>query len=432
MKAIVLFLVLLMGTVSISNAQLLQNLERKLKDKVERKTDEIIDKSLNNAEKSLEKKPSETKSKTVTPKGSDQIENSSVPENEVAVSDKPAEGFSRYNKFDFIPGENILAIDDFSQDDLGQAPLKWNYNGNAEIVKLKNEKWAALSGLYDTFYLDFINKIPENFTLEFNMAVDKEYKGNGLKLYILNRQKMYDDPFKFYASEMDGYLELSFSPTSSYRTNIGDFDYHYKYENNEVHNRNDKVSAFSLDNNSNVRVSIWRQNQRIRVYINETKVWDLPRAFAPKMVYNALMFHTTTQESPVYVSDIRLAEGKPDNRTKFVQEGRFSTTGIYFDSNSAKIKPQSYAVLKEVAKVFTDAEDSKILIVGHTDGDGSADLNLKLSKDRANAVKDILVTEFGLSEARFETEGKGKSEPVGDNSTPEGKSQNRRVEFIKK
>ena len=75
--------------------------------------------------------------------------------------------------------------------------------------------------------------------------------------------------------------------------------------------------------------------------------------------------------------------------------------------------------------------DMRITIVGHTDDDGSAEANLKLSKDRANAVREILVSQHGIAKSRIETDGKGEASPVASNDTQSGKSQNRRVEFIK-
>ena len=70
-------------------------------------------------------------------------------------------------------------------------------------------------------------------------------------------------------------------------------------------------------------------------------------------------------------------------------------------------------------------------IIGHTDADGADELNLTLSEQRAQAVKNILISQFNIDENRLETHGKGESEPVDDNTTSEGKASNRRVEFIK-
>jgi Outer membrane protein and related peptidoglycan-associated (lipo)proteins len=73
----------------------------------------------------------------------------------------------------------------------------------------------------------------------------------------------------------------------------------------------------------------------------------------------------------------------------------------------------------------------KVNIVGHTDADGKDADNLILSKRRAESVKANLVKNFGIDASRLETDGKGASQPVDNNTTPEGKANNRRVEFIK-
>ena len=69
--------------------------------------------------------------------------------------------------------------------------------------------------------------------------------------------------------------------------------------------------------------------------------------------------------------------------------------------------------------------------MGHTSSDGDDNANMELSKKRAAAVKELLVTEFGIDASRLETEGKGETKPIADNKTKEGKMANRRVEFIK-
>ncbi len=73
----------------------------------------------------------------------------------------------------------------------------------------------------------------------------------------------------------------------------------------------------------------------------------------------------------------------------------------------------------------------QVKIIGHTDSDGDDAANLELSKKRAEAVKATLTKEFGIEESRMQADGKGETQPAAANTTPEGKAQNRRVEFIK-
>jgi OOP family OmpA-OmpF porin len=95
------------------------------------------------------------------------------------------------------------------------------------------------------------------------------------------------------------------------------------------------------------------------------------------------------------------------------------------------VKPESYGTLKDIADVLKDNATLRVTIVGHTDGDGDAAQNLTLSHKRADAVKDALAKQFGIDASRFQTDGKGSTQPVAPNTTPTGKAQNRRVEFIR-
>jgi len=182
-----------------------------------------------------------------------------------------------------------------------------------------------------------------------------------------------------------------------------------------------------------VHVSIWRQKERVRVYLNEEKTWDLPKGIAVDAAFNAVVFYIQYVDGPgrYYVNNIRLAIGAPDTRNKFLTEGKWVTHGILFDVNSDNIKPQSYGSLKEMANVLKENADVKVKIIGHTDADGDDKSNLDLSKRRATSVKVALTKEFSIDENRMETDGKGESEPIDKNDNPAGKANNRRVEFMK-
>jgi outer membrane protein OmpA-like peptidoglycan-associated protein len=102
--------------------------------------------------------------------------------------------------------------------------------------------------------------------------------------------------------------------------------------------------------------------------------------------------------------------------------------GINFEVNSAKLTESSSSVLKETAEILLQNESVEIRIKAHTDSDGSAKYNLRLSQLRANSVRDYLIQQ-GVDESLLEAEGFGEQEPIADNSTTEGKAANRRVEF---
>jgi len=101
---------------------------------------------------------------------------------------------------------------------------------------------------------------------------------------------------------------------------------------------------------------------------------------------------------------------------------------VRFDTNKSTLTAGAKANLDKLIKVFNEYPDTNILIYGYTDITGTPEYNLKLSASRAESVKTYL-TGKGLSNARFGTAGLGIADPIATNETPEGRSQNRRVEF---
>lgn len=102
---------------------------------------------------------------------------------------------------------------------------------------------------------------------------------------------------------------------------------------------------------------------------------------------------------------------------------------VYFDTGKATIQPRSFPLLEQIASVMKSHAEIKLLQVeGHTDSTGSAETNRKLSNDRANSVRDFLVSK-GVETARLKPIGFGPDKPVDTNDTPAGRENNRRVEF---
>lgn len=106
----------------------------------------------------------------------------------------------------------------------------------------------------------------------------------------------------------------------------------------------------------------------------------------------------------------------------------FSLNPIQFATGSAQILPESLPVLDEVAEILIAAPGLELDIEGHTDSTGDPASNLALSLDRAESVRDYLIG-AGVAEGRLVAAGRGDSEPTADNSTEEGRQQNRRIEF---
>ncbi|MFY7911356.1 MAG: OmpA family protein [Emticicia sp.] len=451
----ILFIVSCLFVSFLVDAQIINPKEvakRKAQDRTNGAIDRTLDKGLDKVEEGIgnifkKKEKPEKEEKTTKKTSSKKTENEESEESEEAEettasnknttkaskptsesgTSQPKSSMKSYSKFDFIPGEKVVAVEDFGQDAVGDFPAKWNTNAGGEIVTIDGQKgkWLKASdrGL---FFPDFVNQLPENFTMEFDMMISEDVSQNmsGLMVFfpeISKRKPTFDASF---GTDPQVGFDIHPMPDQGGSTSSAwVFD-----KNNEKVLEN--TIPFSWKDGEVNRVSIWRQKTRIRLYVNETKVWDLPRAFDPTLKYS-MLFNNNLFAGANFITNLRIAEGAPDTRNKLITEGKLVTRGILFDVNSDKIKPESYGVLKEIGTVLKENPAVKVKIIGHTDSDGDDAKNLDLSKRRAASVKNALSAEFGIEAARMETDGKGETQPSDPNTTPQGKANNRRVEFVK-
>lgn len=434
--------VFFLGFAVVTNAQLKKVMDRtkqKAKDKTNQKIDNTVDNAIDSAfSKTGKGIKNAGKGKTDslgTDKKASPAEEKSIAGN--VATDRPSSSMEVYRKFDFVPGEKVMVIEDFSQDAVGDFPDKWNTNSGGEIVTIdgKEGKWLMIQNK-GLFIPEFITSLPENFTFEFDLICNKEFDFYSTPLFFdiasLKSQAEYT-VWKQYSYENRNGVEFRFHPM--YASKKSGFSEFKVYENGKETSKNQiNTGQFHSPTINHVKISVWRQKQRVRIYMNEEKIWDIPKALNASMQYNSIIFglaNSRTTSDRYYLGNLKLAVGAPDTRNKLVTEGKFITRGILFDVNKDVIKPQSYGALKDIAAVLKENPDLKVKIVGHTDADGDDKTNLELSKRRALAVKNTLANEFGIDASRMETDGKGEAEPADKTATPEGKANNRRVEFIK-
>jgi flagellar motor protein MotB len=310
-----------------------------------------------------------------------------------------------YSKYDFVPGEKIIYMEDF---------------GNWLKIQETTKYESAFKGT-----------MPENYTIEFDMIA--EFKDNQSVPWLYVRMEDNVKPGHAYGAKYA--LTLAVNGGNSENGSVADFASHNVDGDRHLDGKSQYFNEFQKYNHKQtpLHIAIWVQKERIRVWANEVKLYDLPKGVPPGMVARHLIFETSSgsTEFEYFISNIRLAAAPPDTRSKLITEGKYTTSGILFDVNSDKIKPNSYAVLKDIASTLSQNAGVRVKIIGHTDNDGDDKKNLDLSKRRAAAVKTALSSEFGIDTDRMETDGAGESKPVADNTKAEGKAQNRRVEFIK-
>jgi OOP family OmpA-OmpF porin len=416
---IVTLLIVFFSTMSVS-AQI--DLKGKLRDRLDRKVDQGLDKA-EEAAKKKEKKSEEAEA-TGEEEGNQnnsKAEQSKVPAQEVKTS------LQTFSKYDFVPGDQVLFFEDYSQDNIGDFPPLWytNKGGEVQTTNLFPGKWFMMKeeGMY------FFEKgftFPENFTLEFDVipmspeGVDAQSVGFDLNLLSAEEGDLYP------SMAVPGKSGLGMS----IRTYNGTHSYSgYKESNYTINGDYSKESGLLRKGEVN-HVAIWVQKTRFRLYLHGEKIFDIPKIFTPGHTLNQIRFYLSEESAPLF-SNFRIAKAGADQRSKFMTEGKIVSYGIYFDSGKDVVKPESFGSLKEISTILKENPNVRVKIVGHTDSDGEDAANLLLSKKRADAVKQALIKEFAIEGSRIETDGKGETQAISPNTNPEGKAKNRRVEFLK-
>ena len=340
---------------------IIQKVEQKTADKTGKATDTVLDAPENAG-----------KSKSGSNGGNNQEGVSENPDNtQNSGSEIPNEpdDISVYAKFDFVPGDKILQYDDFSTDAVGDFPSKWNTNGTGEIVLINQEKWfQIMSG--STYIPDLKDGLPEDYTIEFDMltqGIDQKTSSQAKFEFWLEDHNTFSRPKNNVKVEM---------PLCQF-INIGFVVENHVAGERQIRNIIERdVRSAILEK---ARISIAVNGKRFRLWVNESKVVDVPR-LVPENIQSFKLFSRTLRDGgqdEVFITNVKIAEGGVDLRQKLLSEGKFSTTGILFDSGSDKIRPESYGALKQIAEAL-DGSGLKINIVGHTDADGGEDINQTL------------------------------------------------------
>jgi outer membrane protein OmpA-like peptidoglycan-associated protein len=148
----------------------------------------------------------------------------------------------------------------------------------------------------------------------------------------------------------------------------------------------------------------------------------------------ALKWSTGSSAGALQVVQITypIDQATPQIEQALKQSGRAEVHGIYFDFASATIKPESEAVLKEIADALAKNPAWTLRIEGHTDSVGGDAANMDLSTRRADAVKQALIARYHVDAAKLATAGFGATQPKESNDTAEGRARNRRVELVRR
>lgn len=309
-------------------------------------------------------------------------------------------------KATFIPGDKTIFYDDFTDMSPDSAPPHFKIRGSAPELR-EGGAIRQLSITQRASIFPNLTALPKNFTYEAEVKVDGP--GRAITTVILS-------------SKNKQYFHFSTTATPKTVDQVASLRVPYQ----ELGRR-----RATADWGQPVKIALWVQNGRIRTYVNGEKLLDFNQVDLPA-IDNVEMAHDFYgANTSIGYRMVRFAESAPDFSETILSSGRYVTHGILFDTDSDCLKPESAPVIQGVARALETNPNLKLLIEGHTDSVGAAAHNLDLSKRRAEAVKTVLVGQFKVDASRLSTAGLGATKPIDTNNTPQARSQNRRVEFVK-
>ena len=204
---------------------------------------------------------------------------------------------------------------------------------------------------------------------------------------------------------------------------------------------------------------IWHESNRIPTNIgdyssyvhhdNKNQVYWNGKVTTSESLYHVSVYSSintgsyvkSIQDHPVInIEMVEVTDFKPtlevvtaeDMTTKINEKGHIALYGIYFDSGSDKLKPDSDPALQEIAKALGTDSDLKLYVVGHTDNEGTVEYNQDLSQRRAASVILALTNTHSIVKDRLTPIGVGLAAPLATNDNEEGRALNRRVELVKR
>jgi outer membrane protein OmpA-like peptidoglycan-associated protein len=417
-RIFVLLLAAIMGLSypGVAQIKVKKKVNREANQRANRKVDQGIDKAFDKLEEGiggLFKKKNKKKRGQETEQAGQKVQNEvekSIPE-EVIVSTEPVAYQLQMNwsKFDFVPGDEVIFEDQpLLSEENGEFPSRWDLlKGQVEIAEVDGQNVIAFFEGVPTIipYLENseTDYLPDVFTIEFDI-----YRpGRGNRFFM-----------EFYDQKNQKRGENEEITVGFNYMRIGGI-------------RSEYPAKLTREESKWIHVSIAFTKGKLKMYFNDTRLINIPRYKGNPTGFTINAYFAEAKENKTwFLKNFRIAKGGVKYYDRALQDGKIVCNGIKFDVNKASLKTESIGPINEIYEVLIKSADLNFSIEGHTDGDGDIETNQLLSEKRAKAVMDKLI-KMGIDKSRLKSKGLGESNPIAENTTAEGKANNRRVEFIK-
>ena len=321
-----------------------------------------------------------------------------------AVEAKPE---LKWSKYDFIPGDRVIFEDDLEGEENGEFPSRWDLmEGNVEVAEFGGENVIMFRdgapAIVPYFTEAKEDYLPDVFTVEFDLYCSS----SDFVLYLYDRKN-----------------QESGSPTGYTDLEINHYNMDFATSNSS------HPDEKNLAERRWMHVSVAYTNGKLKAYMDETRLINIPRIdFDPKGI--TLYTYHANNDRLFYVKNVRIAGGGVKYYDRVMEDGKIVANGIRFDTGKSTLKPESMGVINEIFELMEKYPELKFSVEGHTDNVGDDTSNMTLSADRAEQVMNTLI-DMGIAGDRLSSKGLGESMPMDDNNNPEGRANNRRVEFLK-
>jgi outer membrane protein OmpA-like peptidoglycan-associated protein len=405
-KPMLLVLCMLVSVPAWSQIDLLKKAKKKTEKRVDDEADKKMDEGL---DKLFGKKNKSTAGEaTVQPavagsEASAPAETAGTDVDAATTAASPT-GVLNWAKYDFVPGDKVIFEDNLEGEENGEFPSRWDLaRGTAEVAEVDGENVIFLRGGNPTIVPYMKNSsedyLPDVFTVEFDVYFGYSY----MTMYLFD-YKNQEHPKGSQDELTVGYNYLGvWQSTSKYPKDVSDKRW--------------------------AHVAVAYTNGKFKAYLDDTRLVNVPRLDVNPTGISFYSYHAS-DNYPFYLKNIRIAEGGVKYYDRVMKDGKIIANGIRFDVGKATLKPESMGIINEVIDLMKEHPDLRFSVEGHTDSDGDDNSNLELSEKRAETVKSTMIG-MGIAAERLESKGLGESMPITDNSSPEGKANNRRVEFVK-
>lgn len=363
-----------------------------------------IDKLFNKNKKKEEPPPVQQQPQEEQPTQQQQREQAEQQQQAGAEEAKPE---LKWAKYDFVPGDKVIFEDNLVGEENGEFPSRWDLvTGNVEVAEFGGENVIMFRDGQPSIIPYFKDAkedyLPDVFTVEFDLYCSS----SDFLLFLFDRKNQKHGSPSGYTDLEINYYNMDFGRSNS-----------------------DHPDKSNLAERRWMHVSVAYTNGKLKAYMDETRLINIPRIdFDPKGI--TLYTYHASDDRLFYVKNVRIAEGGVKYYDRMMQDGKIVANGIRFDTGKATLKPESMGVINEIYELMNDNPDIKFSVDGHTDNVGDDVSNMTLSADRAETVMNTLV-DMGIKQERLSSKGMGESMPMDDNNTPEGRANNRRVEFVK-